>query len=65
MDPGLANVLLILAIVLVAVGIVGTVLPALPGKVGFGTWLGLLIGIAGKLALIFTMVGIFALAYVL
>lgn len=34
-------------------------------KVGFGTWLGMLIGVAGKLALIFTMVGIFALAYVL
>ncbi len=34
-------------------------------KVGLGTWLGLLLGIAGKLTLIFTMVGIFALAYVL
>lgn len=34
-------------------------------KAGFGTWLGLLVGIAGKLTLIFTMVGIFALAYVL
>jgi uncharacterized protein YqgC (DUF456 family) len=163
MDPGLANVLLILAVVLVLVGIAGTVLPALPGpplvflgllvaawaegfekvgwitlsilavltlltfvvdlfaaslgakrvgaswqalagaalgmlaglffglpglilgpflgavvgeylarrdwaqarKVGFGTWLGLVIGIAGKLALIFTMVGIFALSYAL
>ena len=162
MDPGLTNVLLILAIVLVVAGILGTVLPALPGaplvflglllaawaegfekvgwftltvlgiltlltfavdlfatslgakrvgaswlalagaglgmivglffglpgiilgpfagamlgeyaarrdwaqarKVGFGTWLGLLLGIAGKLTLIFTMVGLFALAYV-
>jgi uncharacterized protein len=34
-------------------------------KVGFGTWLGMVIGVAGKLALIFTMVGIFALAYML
>ncbi|HEX9941816.1 MAG TPA: DUF456 domain-containing protein [Thermoanaerobaculia bacterium] len=34
-------------------------------RVGFGTWLGMVVGIAGKLALIFTMVGIFALAYVL
>lgn len=34
-------------------------------RVGLGTWLGMLIGIAGKLALIFTMVGIFVLAYVI
>lgn len=34
-------------------------------RVGFGTWLGMLIAVAGKLALIFTMVGIFALAYVI
>jgi uncharacterized protein len=34
-------------------------------RVGFGTWLGMLLAIAGKLALIFTMVGIFALAYVI
>lgn len=34
-------------------------------RVGVGTWLGMLIGIAGKLALIFTMVGIFVLAYVI
>jgi uncharacterized protein YqgC (DUF456 family) len=34
------------------------------GKVGLGTWLGLIVGIAGKLALIFAMVGIFVLAYV-
>lgn len=34
-------------------------------RVGVGTWIGMLIGIAGKLALIFTMVGIFVLAYVI
>ena len=34
------------------------------GKVGFGTWLGMILGIAGQLALIFAMVGIFVLAYV-
>ncbi|HEV2851214.1 MAG TPA: DUF456 domain-containing protein [Thermoanaerobaculia bacterium] len=34
-------------------------------RVGFGTWLGMLLGIAGKLALIFTMVGLFVLAYVI
>lgn len=34
-------------------------------RVGLGTWIGMLIGIAGKLALIFTMVGIFVLAYVI
>lgn len=34
-------------------------------RVGLGTWLGMLLGIAGKLALIFTMVGIFVLAYVI
>jgi uncharacterized protein YqgC (DUF456 family) len=34
-------------------------------RVGFGTWLGMLLAIAGKLALIFTMVGIFMTAYVL
>lgn len=34
-------------------------------RVGFGTWLGMLLGIAGKLALIFTMVGIFVLAYLI
>lgn len=34
-------------------------------RVGVGTWLGMLLGIAGKLALIFTMVGIFVLAYVI
>jgi len=35
------------------------------GRVGFGTWLGMLLAAAGKLALIFTMVGIFLTAYVL
>ena len=34
-------------------------------RVGFGTWLGMLLGIAGKLTLVFTMVGIFLTAYVL
>ena len=35
------------------------------GRVGLGTWLGMLLAAAGKLALIFTMVGIFLTAYVL
>jgi uncharacterized protein len=34
-------------------------------KVGFGTWIGLLIGTAGKLALIFIMVAVFVTAYLL
>ncbi len=33
--------------------------------VGIGTWLGLLFGTLAKLALCFTMLGIFALAYIL
>jgi uncharacterized protein YqgC (DUF456 family) len=33
------------------------------GKAGLGSWLGLLLGTALKLALVFTMVGIFAFAY--
>jgi uncharacterized protein len=33
------------------------------GKVGIGTWLGMILGIGAKLALVFAMVGIFALAY--
>jgi uncharacterized protein YqgC (DUF456 family) len=33
------------------------------GKVGVGTWVGMLIAVAGKLALIFAMVGIFVFAY--
>lgn len=33
------------------------------GKVGAGTWLGLLLGTALKLALAFTMLGVFALAW--
>jgi hypothetical protein len=32
-------------------------------KVGAGTWLGIAIGVAAKVALIFTMIGVFALAY--
>jgi len=32
---------------------------------GFGAWIGLLVGTAGKLALIFAMVGIFLTAYAL
>ena len=35
------------------------------GKVGFGTWIGLILGTAGKIAVIFAMVGIFVTAYVL
>ncbi len=35
------------------------------GRVGLGTWLGMLLAAAGKLALIFTMVGIFLTSYVL
>lgn len=34
------------------------------GRVGVGTWLGLLLGVALKIALIFTMLGIFATFYV-
>ncbi|HEX4963709.1 MAG TPA: DUF456 domain-containing protein [Thermoanaerobaculia bacterium] len=33
------------------------------GKVGMGTWLGMILGTAAKLALVFAMVGIFTLAY--
>jgi uncharacterized protein YqgC (DUF456 family) len=33
------------------------------GKVGVGTWLGMLAGVVLKLAIIFTMLGVFALAY--
>lgn len=35
------------------------------GKVGLGTWLGLLLGTAAKIALVFTMLGIFLTAYVI
>lgn len=35
------------------------------GKVGLGTWLGLLLGFAGKAALVFVMIGIFLVSYVL
>jgi uncharacterized protein YqgC (DUF456 family) len=34
-------------------------------RVGLGTWIGMLLGIAGKLTLVFTMVGIFLTAHVL
>jgi len=33
-------------------------------KAGFGTWIGIVIGAAGKLVLIFLMIGIFAFSYV-
>lgn len=33
------------------------------GKVGVGTWIGMVVGVAVKLAIIFTMVGVFILAY--
>ena len=35
------------------------------GKVGIGTWIGLIVGTAGKLAVIFTMVGLFVTAYLI
>lgn len=35
------------------------------GKVGIGTWIGIVLGTAGKLAVIFAMVGLFVLAYVI
>lgn len=35
------------------------------GKVGIGTWIGLIVGTAGKLAVIFAMVGLFVTAYLL
>ncbi len=34
------------------------------GRVGVGTWIGFVIGVAGKMALIFMMIGIFTFAYV-
>ena len=33
------------------------------GKVGIGTWIGLIVGTAGKIAVIFAMVGLFVTAY--
>ncbi|HEX6900687.1 MAG TPA: DUF456 domain-containing protein [Thermoanaerobaculia bacterium] len=33
------------------------------GRVGVGTWVGFVIGVAGKMALIFMMIGVFAFAY--
>jgi uncharacterized protein len=35
------------------------------GKAGLGTWIGLAVATAGKIALIFTMIAIFLLAYIL
>ncbi len=35
------------------------------GKVGLGTWLGMVFGLAGKVTLVFAMVGIFIAAYFL
>jgi uncharacterized protein YqgC (DUF456 family) len=35
------------------------------GKVGFGTWIGLIVGTAGKIAVIFAMVGLFVTAYLI
>jgi uncharacterized protein len=35
------------------------------GRVGLGTWLGLVLGSAAKLAIVFLMIGIFLTAYVL
>lgn len=32
-------------------------------KAGFGTWLGIVVGVAAKIALHFVMIGIFAVAY--
>ncbi len=37
----------------------------LAGRVGFATWIGLLLGTAIKIAIVFTMVGIFIVALVL
>jgi uncharacterized protein YqgC (DUF456 family) len=34
------------------------------GRVGIGTWIGMILGTAGKLAVIFAMVGLFVLSYV-
>lgn len=35
------------------------------GKVGLGTWLGLVLGTAAKLGLIFLMIGLFVFAYII
>jgi uncharacterized protein len=35
------------------------------GKAGVGTWLGLLVGTAIRIALVFVMIGIFLLAYLI
>jgi uncharacterized protein YqgC (DUF456 family) len=33
------------------------------GRVGFGAWVGMALGVAAKLALVFAMIGVFALAW--
>jgi uncharacterized protein YqgC (DUF456 family) len=35
------------------------------GRVGVGTWLGLVVGVAMKIGLVFAMIGVFATAYLL
>ncbi|HWM94868.1 MAG TPA: DUF456 family protein [Thermoanaerobaculia bacterium] len=35
------------------------------GRVGIGTWIGLILGTAGKIAVIFAMVGLFVTAYLI
>lgn len=35
------------------------------GRIGFATWLGMVVGAALKIALVFTMLGVFATAYVI
>jgi uncharacterized protein len=35
----------------------------LAGKAGMGTWIGIVLGVAAKLTLVFAMIGIFVLAY--
>lgn len=35
------------------------------GRAGFGAWVGLLLGTLGKLAIVFTMLGVFAAAWLL
>ena len=71
-----AHVLLWLAAAaLMLAGVAGTILPGLEliarrpmvtaARVGFGTWLGLVVGTLVKLALAISMLGLFAAAYVL
>ena len=64
---------LVLAVLLVVVGTAGTVPAAIgefiahkdalrAGKVGAATWFGLLVGTAVKIAVAFTMIGVFVAA---